>query len=138
MKIGTTVPDFTINDINGDPITLSEVLKERNLILFWASWCPHCLEMLPQIKQWQKQAKNSNVEIFAISLDTVKNDWKKIIFELGIESWYNLSDFQEWDSKVAIGYNIFATPTLFIIDKNLQIIGKAESFYELNNLNIFR
>ena len=138
MKVGTSVEDFTINDLNGDPVTFTEALKDKNIILFWASWCPHCTELLAQLKQWQLQTKNSNVGIFAISLDTSKEAWEKKISELGIESWYNLSDFHEWDSKVAIDYNVFATPTIFVIDKNLKIIGKAESFYELKNLETFR
>ena len=134
MRPGTSVADFTVNDLNGNPVTFSEVLKNKNIILFWASWCPHCTQLLNQLKPWLKQSKNSNIEIFAISLDTSEEAWKKKISELGIESWYNLSDFQEWDSKVAIDYNVFATPTLFIIDKNLKIIGKAESFNELKNM----
>lgn len=138
MRPGTSVADFTVNDLNGNPITFTKVLKEKNIILFWASWCPHCIELLTQLKPWQQQTKNSNIEIFAISLDTSKETWKKKIYELGIESWNNLSDFQKWDSKVAIDYNVFATPTIFIIDKNLKIIGKAESFSELKNMATFR
>ncbi len=136
MKVGTRVADFTLNNINGDTITFSEALKNRNLILFWASWCPHCTKLIPQLKKWQKQAKNSNIEMFAISLDTSKEEWKKKVFEFGIESWNNLSDLKEWNGKVTIDYNVFATPTLFVIDKNLRIIGKAESFYELKKLDI--
>ncbi len=138
MRLGTNVADFTVNDINGVPVTFKEVLKDKNIILFWASWCPHCTELLTELKQWHQQTKNSNVEIFAISLDTSKEAWKEKVSELEIESWYNLSDFQEWDSKVAIDYNVFATPTIFVIDKNLKIIGKAESFYELKKLQTFR
>ena len=134
MKPGTSVKDFTINNINGDPVTFSKVLKGENLILFWASWCPHCTQLLTQLQPWLKQTKNSNIEIFAISLDTSEEAWKKKISELGIESWYNLSDFREWESKVAIDYNVFATPTLFLIDENLKIIGKAESFNKLKKL----
>lgn len=136
MKVGTRVADFTLNNINGDPVTFSKALKYRNLILFWASWCPHCTALIPQLKEWQKQTKNSNVEMFAISLDTSKEEWEKKVFEFGIDSWHNLSDLKEWNGKVAIDYNVFATPTLFVIDKNLRIIGKAESFYELEKLDI--
>ncbi|MCK5730363.1 MAG: TlpA family protein disulfide reductase [Draconibacterium sp.] len=138
MISGTSVADFTINNINSNPITFSNTLKEKNIVLFWASWCPHCTDFIKQLESWQKQAKNSNIEIFAISLDTDKEVWKNKVLELRIESWYNLSDFKEWESKIAIDYNVFATPTIFVVDKNLKIIGKAESFYELTNLEIFR
>jgi len=131
MKMGTIVQDFTLNDINGDTVTLSDIVKEKNLILFWASWCPHCEEMLPQIKQWQKQVENPKLEIISISLDTSETAWKNKVFEKGIESWYNLSDLKEWEGKVAIDYNVYATPTLFLVDSELKILAKPVTFGEL-------
>lgn len=122
MTIGATVPDFTLTDINGDPVTLSEVQKDKTLLIFWASWCPHCNEMLPQIKSWQKQQANDDFEIIAISIDTSEFDWKNKVTELGIESWYNLPDLKGWDGEVATKFNIYATPTLIIIGKDRKII----------------
>ena len=40
MKIGSYVPDLTLNDINEDSITFSHISKPNNLIVFWASWSP--------------------------------------------------------------------------------------------------
>jgi peroxiredoxin len=134
MKIGDPVPDFVLNDINGDPVRLSQALKKQNLILFWASWCPHCTTLIPEIKQWQKQAKINDFEIIAISLDNSETEWKNKVFTMGTESWYNLSDLQKWDGKVATDYNIYATPTMFLIDDKMKIIAKPISF---NNLQSF-
>lgn len=120
MTVGATVPDFTLPDIIGDPVTLSRIQEEKTLLIFWASWCPHCNEMLPQIKNWQKQ--NKDVELVAVSLDTSEMEWKNKVTELGIESWYNLSDLKGWDGEIATKYNIYATPTLVVIGKDLKII----------------
>jgi thiol-disulfide isomerase/thioredoxin len=135
MKQGTVVSDFTINDINGNPITLSNVLKEKNLLIFWASWCPHCKEMLPFIYNWVKEQKSA-FEVIAISLDTEKNDWQNTVNSLGIEAWYNLSDLQNWDGKVASDYNIYATPTLFVVDKNLKILATPVTISDLISLKL--
>jgi len=131
MTVGATVPDFTLTDFNGDPVTLTQIQKEKTLLVFWASWCPHCTEMLPQIKTWQKQQNNIDFEIVAISLDTSETDWKNKVTELGIESWYNLSDLNSWDGEVATKYNIYATPTLIIIGKDGKIIGLPVNLDEL-------
>ena len=131
MKIGDPVLDFVLNDIKGDPVQLSQVLKKQNLILFWASWCPHCTMLIPEIKQWQKQAKINDFEIIAVSLDDSETEWKNKVFTMGTESWYNLSDLKKWDGKVATDYNIYATPTMFLIDKEMKIIAKPISFDEL-------
>lgn len=134
MTVGTTAPDFTLNDINGDPCTLSQLLKSRNLLIFWASWCPHCNEMIPQILNWQKSADLNDLEIIAISLDDVEKEWKDKVFETGIEGWYNLSSLKKWDCPVVLDYNVYATPTMFVIDKERKIIGKPLTLIELQSL----
>ena len=131
MKPGNSVPDFTLDDINGDPLTLSEVQKDKTLILFWASWCPHCNEMMPYIKSWVKQ---HNMEVVAVSLDTLKAAWEDDVNKLKIESWFNVSDFNKWDGKVATEFNVYATPTMFIIDKDMKILAKPVTNIDLAEL----
>jgi len=131
MKPGDLVPDFTINDLRDEPTTLSHILKPRNLILFYASWCPHCKDILPQIKAWRRQFQATELEIIAISLDTSKSDWQQIVRETRFDEFFNLSDLKGWDGEVAKKYNIYVTPTMFVVDDNLQILAKPESMNEL-------
>ena len=67
----------------------------------------------------------------AISLDASRNDWKNQVDEMGTESWYNLSDLQGWDGPTTVNYNVFATPTMFLIDKNRRILAKPITVSEL-------
>lgn len=131
MKPGDVVPDFTLDNLRGEPVTLSHVLKTKNLLLFWASWCPHCSEMLPQLKIWRRQFQANELEIIAISLDTSKADWQQTVRETRFDEFYNLSDLKEWDGEVVKNYNIYATPTMFVIDNNLRILAKPNSMSEL-------
>ncbi|WP_372950378.1 thioredoxin-like domain-containing protein [Mariniphaga sp.] len=131
MKPGNLVSDFTINDLRDEPTTLSHILKPRNLILFYASWCSHCKEILPQIKAWRRQFQATELEIIAISLDTSKSDWQQIVRETRFEEFFNLSELKGWDGEVAPKYNVYATPTMFIVDDNLRILAKPESMGEL-------
>jgi thiol-disulfide isomerase/thioredoxin len=128
MKPGTVVPDFTMEAINGNPVTLSAVQKDKTLLLFWASWCPACKEMMPFLKNW---AGRNNIEVVAISLDTSASEWKNSVEQLGTESWVHLSDLKKWDGEVATRYNIYATPTLFIIDRERKIIAKPVKISDL-------
>ncbi len=134
MNIGTVIPDFTLTGLNGEQVTLSEVKKARNLIVFWASWCPHCREMLPQLKEWGKDPSNLETAVFAISIDNSEKNWRSAVVELGTELWFNLSDLQEWNGKTTEDYNVFATPTLFLVDENLRILAKPATISELMNL----
>lgn len=48
-KIGDVISDFTVTDIHGNTITLSEMLKEKDMVMlnFWATWCGPCVSEFP-------------------------------------------------------------------------------------------
>lgn len=133
MTIGSTVEDFTLSDVNGDLVTLSDVAKNRTLILFWASWCPHCVEIISGINRAWGATDKQKTEVVAISIDTIQEEWRSKVFGLGMESWYNLSDLKGWDGAVAESYNVYATPTILVIDSELKITGKPQTLDELIN-----
>ncbi len=131
MLPGRTVPDFTLMDINGDPVSLSHIAEGPTLLLFWASWCPHCLEVISELKEWLADPQSMHLKVAAISLDTLNSDWQKAVYAMGIESWIHLSDLKGWDGEVTETYNVYATPTLFLIDGSLTLHSKP---YGLNEL----
>lgn len=131
MKAGTVAPDFTMDDKDGNAVTLSHILKDQNLLIFWASWCPHCNEMMSLIKSWYTGNQKDGTEIIAISLDSSKSEWLGAVDVTGFEEFYNLSDMKGWDGKVAEAYNVYATPTMFIIDRNRTILAKPVTLREM-------
>jgi len=126
MLPGTEVPPFSLVDIDGDTISLSNISNEYKLIVFWATWCPHCEQMLPNLYQWYIN-RDIDIEVVAISVDSDIEAWKKFIEERGY-SWINCNEPGKWDGKVTIEYNIYATPTMFLVDKDNKIISKPIDF----------
>jgi thiol-disulfide isomerase/thioredoxin len=129
MRKDTVVPDFKLADINGDSISLNDVNSKYKLIVFWASWCPHCEQLLPDIYQWYLN-RSHDVEVIAISVDTDKNAWKEFVNSRGYD-WINCNEPEGWDGKVATEYNVYATPTMFLVDNENRIIAKPLSFNDL-------
>lgn len=130
---GASIPDFTMTDINGDEVSLSQVQKEKTILIFWASWCPHCKVLLPEIRSWHQKNKDK-YEVISVSIDTSKEEWENAVSEMGLQSWYNLSDLKGWDGVLTQQLNIYATPTIFILDTNRQILSLPMSiadFYRL-------
>jgi len=100
------------------------------LLVFWASWCPHCLTVLPEIKKLYENDDVADFEVVAISVDTSANDWKAEIKKGGF-NWINCSDLNGWNSKAADDYNIYATPSMVLLDKEKNIIEKPITKNEL-------
>jgi thiol-disulfide isomerase/thioredoxin len=133
LAIGKTAPDFTTTDLNGKKITLSEIQSKRIVLVFWASWCPHCDELLPELKKYYDPLNTGELEIIAVSVDKEKSDVRASI-DSGSYNWINIAALKGWDGPVVLEYGIAATPTIFILDENKKIIGKPGNKFELKKM----
>jgi len=130
LPIGAVAPNFTMRDISGKPVELNKIAKQKVLLVFYASWCPHCKTILPQINELQKRKKD--FEVIAISLDTDKGEWKNFVDKNKL-NFMNVSDLKGWDGEAAQKYFIYATPTMFLLDATKKIIAKPTTFEELDS-----
>jgi peroxiredoxin len=130
LPIGAVVPNIVLNDTTGKEVNLVNIKAEKVLILFYASWCPHCQTLIPQLSELYKNQKEKKFEVVAVSLDNKREDWLSFIKKYTL-TWYNVSDLKGWDSKVTSEYYIYATPTMFLINKEGKIITKPITFSEL-------
>ena len=113
-------------------INLFFLNEERTLILFYASWCPHCQTIVPQVFDLYKNQKEKKFEVLAVSIDTSRADWLNFVKTNKLD-WINLLDLRGWEGKVTEDYYVYATPTMFLIDKEKKIIAKPSSIEELYN-----
>ncbi|NWG29539.1 MAG: redoxin domain-containing protein [Ignavibacteriaceae bacterium] len=132
FKVGNSVPDIILPDSSGSEIELNKIQTDQILIIFYASWCPHCKTLLPQINDLYKNQEEKKVEVLAISIDTSKTDWLNFIRNNNL-SWLNATDLEGWNGSAVSDYYLYATPTLFLIDQNKKLILNSPSIEELKN-----
>ena len=132
FKIGNIVPNIAIPDSLGSIIELNKINADKILILFYASWCPHCKSVLPQVYELYKNQKKKKIEVLAVSIDTARIDWLQFARNNNLD-WINTSDLKGWDGKATTDYFIYATPTMLLVDKNKYLIAKPSSVDELIN-----
>ena len=130
ISIGKIAPDIAIPDPKGKLIRLSEIKSEYTLIVFWSSECGHCAQMMPQLKELYDKQKPKRWEVMSVSLDTSRNEWTTFLREQKL-NWLNVSELKGFNSASADAYNIFATPTMFLLDREKKIIAKPISYREL-------
>lgn len=130
FKIGSTVPNIIIPDSSSSLIDLAKIKDEKTLIIFYASWCPHCQSLLPQIYELYKNQKEKKIEVVAISIDTLKTDWLNFV-EKNNFNWINASDLKGWAGKAVLDYDIYATPTMFLLAKEKKLIKIITNIDEL-------
>ncbi|OGU54798.1 MAG: hypothetical protein A2V66_06810 [Ignavibacteria bacterium RBG_13_36_8] len=131
LNVGAIVPNVILPDSNGSEIDLGNLNANKTLIVFYSSWCPHCQELLPELYKLYK--KQNNLEVYAISLDEEKKAWLDFVKTHSLD-WINVSDQKGWNSKAASDYYIYATPTMFLVNRDRKIVGKPLTYDELMKL----
>jgi peroxiredoxin len=63
-------PDFTLPDIEGNEIQLSELLKDGPVIVdFWATWCKPCIRAFPELQSLLDNYTHCGLRVVAVSID---------------------------------------------------------------------
>lgn len=122
-KIGTVLPEFKQNDVNGKSVSLSSLRGKYVLIDFWASWCGPCRAENPNVVKAFNAYKDKGFTVLGISLDQDKAKWLDAIKKDGL-TWTHLSDLKYWNNEVAVQFGIQSIPANFLIDPKGVILGR--------------
>lgn len=117
----TKAADWTLKDLEGKEVKLSDFKGKVVILDFWATWCPPCRKEIPHFVELQKEYGDQGLAIVGISLD-----------EGGAEAVKPFAEKYEinyavvmGDQEVAMSYGgIEAIPTTFVIDKEGKIVSK--------------
>ena len=119
-KIGErrAAPDFTLPDISGEPVRLSDFRGQVILLNFWATWCAPCRVEIPWFVEFQRAYRDSGFTVLGVSLD--QDGWKSVAPY--IEDKKINYRVMVGDAKIAQVYDgLESLPTTLIIDKTGRI-----------------
>jgi thiol-disulfide isomerase/thioredoxin len=128
--------DFTLKDLNGLPITLSQLKGKVIIVDFWATWCGPCKMSFPYLqKVFEKYQNNDDVKFLAVNSWERQKDYvdqlvnaKKFIEENKYTFPVILDEKSDDQFKVIGDYEVEGIPTKFIIDKKGDIAFKSIGF----------
>ncbi len=112
-EAGRLAPDFTLTDLDGNRVTLSEYRGKVVFINFWASWCPACRAEMPEIEAVYQEYKDKDVVIVGVDIMETEDKVRQFV-EQGGYSWTFVIDTT---GEVSNNYGITAIPTSFFIDR---------------------
>jgi thiol-disulfide isomerase/thioredoxin len=136
MKKGNIAPDIEFTgDVfkNGSaikiPTRLTEVESSYEVVVIGASWCQKCVEELSQVPQLYEKWKSKGVEVVFVSLDTDALSFQNFTKAF---PFISMCDYKKWETKAALDYYVFASPTMFLLDSNRKIVLRPNSVIQID------
>jgi len=112
---GFLAPDFTLENLDGESITLSDLRGSVVVVNLWASWCPPCRAEMPALQQVYENNRDRGLEILAVNTtyQDQETEARAFVEEMGL----TFPVLLERTGEVSRAYQLRAMPSTFFIDR---------------------
>jgi thiol-disulfide isomerase/thioredoxin len=121
--LGKTAPGFTLMNLDGKKVSLSEYKGRPVLVNFWATWCGPCKVEMPWFEEFRKQYAGQGFEVLGLTddADAGKDVITKVAQKAGVSYPILLTD-----GKVQTAYGgLDVLPVSFYVDRNGVIVDET-------------
>lgn len=106
-------PDFTVATEQGEEIRLSALRGKVVVLDFWGTWCPPCIEAVPELAALQRDYSGRSFALLSLSSDSNEPFWREFIRDKGMLAWPQVLDRGDRLQRL---YGVRAFPTYIVVD----------------------
>jgi peroxiredoxin/uncharacterized membrane protein YphA (DoxX/SURF4 family) len=115
-KLGQPIPEFALNDIQGNQISAADFRGRKTLVTFWSLTCPHCTNMLEELREWDKTKGQDEPDLVVISTGKPEDH-----SDLDLKSPVLLDD----EHKTSQELGMAGTPSAVLINEDGKIVSET-------------
>jgi thiol-disulfide isomerase/thioredoxin len=131
-EIGSSLPDFSVKDLRGSPLSSADLRGKVVLIDFWATWCQPCKKEMPGYQKLVDEYGSRGFVVIGFKFDTMPDMEDPVEFAKGIGVHYPLAIASD-DLKRSFG-GVEGLPTTMIYDRQSVLRMKIIGFEYTNNV----
>ena len=117
-------PDFTVYDLEGNPVHLLSYLGKPIVLNFWASWCGPCKMEMPDFQKAFEEL-DGQVQFLMVNMTDGSRETVETAMDFIESQGYTFPVLFDSDMDAAITYNAYSLPTTYFISAEGQVIARA-------------
>ena len=130
LPLGTEAPDFSLVDVSGKTVTLSDVAGAKAyLVMFICNHCPYVKHVADQLAKLGQEYQEQGVAVFAISSNDAAeypDDSPEKMAEEAEQRGYTFPYLYDADQAVAKAYRAACTPDFFVFDADKKLTYRGQ------------
>lgn len=118
-------PDFTVYDIDGDAVSLSDFIGKPVIINFWASWCGPCKMEMPEFEE-KFEELGGDIQFLMVNLTDGNRETRETAISYIEKSGYTFPVYFDTDQDAAYTYGVYSIPSTYFIGADGSAVAMAQ------------
>ena len=120
----STAPDFTVYDIDGNEVKLSDYFGKPIVLNFWASWCGPCKSEMPEFNEMYYEL-DGEVIFLMVNMTDGSRETVESASEYVSEEGFSFPVMYDTAQDAAYTYAVYSLPTTYFLDDKGYLIARA-------------
>lgn len=129
----TLAPDFTVYDLEGNEVHLTDFFGKPIIVNFWASWCGPCKMEMPDFDAAYNTYKD-DIVFLMVNMTDGSRETVEVASEFIADSGYTFPVYYDTQYSAAITYSVASLPTSYFLNEKGELVAHAKGAIDADTL----